>query len=152
MRPCSPSGPRSTSVRMSSIERSIAWKSSSPARIAASWATRGSSSRRASSTWATSPMRMSRRLARSSGGTSSVATNIPPPEPRRTSTSPESWSTLTASRRVGRLICICSARARSEGRRSPTRSSPSLIFSVICSTASSKVLRVLTGVNTIGCV
>ncbi len=115
--------------------------------MAASCATRGSSTRRASSTWATSWMRMSRREATSSGGTISVAMNMPPPAPRRTSISPESTRTLIASRSVGREISICSASARSDGRRSPTASSPSLTFSAICPTASSKVRRVWTGVN-----
>src|SRR4051794_12610832 len=122
-------------------------KSSSLARTAASWATRGSSRRRASSTEATSPRRMLERWRTSSTGTTSVATNIPPPGPRRTVSSPASTSTAIASRSVGRLISICAASARSPGSLSPTRSSPARTFSAICSAASSNVRRVRTGSN-----
>src|SRR3954451_7731973 len=122
-------------------------KSSSVARTAASWATRGSSRRRASSTQATSPRRILERWRTSSTGTTSVATNIPPPGPRRTVSRPASTSTAIASRSVGRLISICAASARSPGSLSPTRSSPARTFSAICSAASSNVRRVRTGSN-----
>src|SRR4051812_28890887 len=129
--------------------RSSAAKSASSARAAASWATRGSSSRRASSTEATSPTRIDERWRTSSTGTTSEATNMPPPGPRRTARRPASTSTLTASRKVGRLISIWVASARSPGSLSPTRSWPWRTFSAICSAASSRVRRVRTGSNTL---
>src|SRR3954470_21733077 len=134
---------------IASIVRWSAAKSSSVARTAASWATRGSSSRRASSTEATSPTRIDERWRTSSTGTTSEATNMPPPGPRRTASRPASTSTLTASRNVGRLISIWGASARSPGSLSPTRSWPWRTFSAICSAASSKVRRVRTGSNTL---
>src|ERR671918_206187 len=137
------------SSRWRSIVRAIAAKSSSVAWTAASWATRGSSRRRASSTPAISPKRISWRLRSSSRGISSDATKIPPDCPRRTSSTPASVRTLIASRRVGRLIRIWAASSRSDGSRSPVCRSPALIFSAICSTASSNVRRVATGSNAI---
>src|SRR3954462_14153526 len=74
---------------------------------------------------------------------------MPPPGPRRTASRPASTSTLTASRKVGRLISIWVASARSQGSLSPTRSWPWRTFSAICSAASSKVRRVRTGSNTL---
>ena len=58
-----------------------------------------------------------------------------------------SQSTRTASRSVGRLICIAAASSRSEGRRSPSASSPTRMRSAICSTAPSNVRRGPTGAN-----
>jgi hypothetical protein len=135
------------SSRLRSIVARIAWKSASLACAAASSATRGSSRRRASSTPATSETRISQLVRSRSRGTSSERTKIPPLWPRRTSSTPASASTLTASRSVGRLIRICAASSRSDGSRSPTWRSPVFTFSAICSTASSKVWRVATGSN-----
>ena len=85
------------------------------------------------------------RAQQLAAGRSSEATEVPPLGPRRTLSTPASASTLTASRTVGRLICIAAASSRSEGSRSPSPSSPSRMRSAICSTAPSNVRRGPTG-------
>ena len=115
------------------------------ARSVASTATAPSSTRRARSVSTTAPSSSATAPATAVRARVRRPAKIPPPLPRRTSSTPACSSTRSAWRRVGFEIPSCSASSPSPGSRSPGPRCARSIASARCSMTASNVRVVRTG-------